>query len=53
MAGYFANENNMINIPEFGDLSMDSLIDVLPAGFMKEARDLAVCSVVKEDWRRG
>lgn len=41
-AGFFAQQSDLIEFPEFGDLSMDSLMDVLPAGFVKEARDLAV-----------
>lgn len=51
VAGYFANESDLINIPEFGDMSMDSLADVLPAGFMKEARNLAVCGSLLEGTR--
>lgn len=43
VAGFFAGRSDLVNFPEFGDLSMDNLLDVLPAGFMKEARDLAVC----------
>lgn len=42
VAGFFARQSDLIEFPEFGDLSMDSLIDVLPAGFMREARDLVV-----------
>lgn len=42
-AGFFAGRSDLIDFPEFGDLSMDSLMDVLPAGFVKDARDLAVC----------
>ncbi|KAH8592368.1 Lecithin:cholesterol acyltransferase-domain-containing protein [Bisporella sp. PMI_857] len=39
-AGFFAQKSDLIDFPEFGELSMDSLIDVLPSGFMKDARDL-------------
>jgi phospholipid:diacylglycerol acyltransferase len=42
VAGFFAGKSDLINIPEFSDLSMDAFMDVLPAGFVKEARDLAV-----------
>ena len=42
VAGFFAQKSDLIDLPELGDLSMDSLMDVLPANFMKEARDLAV-----------
>jgi phospholipid:diacylglycerol acyltransferase len=41
-AGFFARSNDLIEFPELGDLSMDSWIDVLPAGFVRDARDLAV-----------
>jgi hypothetical protein len=42
VAGYFAERNDLFDFPEFGDLSMDSLMDALPAGFLKDARDLQV-----------
>ena len=42
VAGYFARSNNLIDFPEFRELSMDSLLDVLPAGFVMDAKDLAV-----------
>lgn len=38
-AGFFANKSDLIEFPELGDIS---LMDVLPAGFMKDARELAV-----------
>jgi phospholipid:diacylglycerol acyltransferase len=41
-AGFFAQKSDLIEFPEFGDLSMDSIMDVLPAGFVRDARDLAV-----------
>jgi phospholipid:diacylglycerol acyltransferase len=41
-AGFFAKENNLIDFPELSDLTMDSLFDVLPAGLIKDARDLSV-----------
>jgi hypothetical protein len=43
VAGFFAGRSDLIDFPEFGELSMDSIIDVLPAGFVSDARDLAVC----------
>ncbi|KAJ9134805.1 Lecithin [Pleurostoma richardsiae] len=39
-AGFFAKSNDLIEFPEFGELSMDSLFDALPAGFVKDMRDL-------------
>jgi len=41
-AGFFAKNNDLIDFPELGGLSMDSLFDVLPAGFVKDMRDLVV-----------
>lgn len=41
-AGFFAQKNDLIDLPEFGDLSMDSVFDVLPAGLIKDAKDLSV-----------
>ncbi|KAB5542626.1 Lecithin:cholesterol acyltransferase [Coniochaeta sp. 2T2.1] len=40
IAGFFANSNDLINLPDIGELSMDSLLDVLPAGLVKDMRDL-------------
>ncbi|KZZ88997.1 Lecithin:cholesterol/phospholipid:diacylglycerol acyltransferase [Moelleriella libera RCEF 2490] len=39
-AGFFAKTNDLIDFPEIGELSMDSFLDVLPAGLIKDARDL-------------
>src|SRR5580692_6290090 len=39
-AGLFARSNDLIEFPELG--SMDSLLDALPANFVKDARDLIV-----------
>ena len=41
-AGFFAKNNDLIAFPEFGELSMESLFDVLPATFMKDIRELVV-----------
>ncbi|KAH8891667.1 LACT-domain-containing protein [Thozetella sp. PMI_491] len=39
-AGLFAKSNDLIDFPEIGELSMDSLFDALPAGLVKDMRDL-------------
>ncbi|KAI8627566.1 LACT-domain-containing protein [Xylariaceae sp. FL1651] len=39
-AGFLAQSNDLIEFPEFGDLSMDSLFDVLPAGLVTDMKDL-------------
>lgn len=41
-AGFFAQKSDLIGFPELGDLSMDSIMDVLPASFVRDARELAV-----------
>ncbi|CAG8971371.1 hypothetical protein HYALB_00006920 [Hymenoscyphus albidus] len=41
VAGIFAGKSDLIEFPELGDLSMDSLMDILPATFVQDARDLA------------
>lgn len=45
-AGFFAKSNDLIDFPEIGDLSVDSLLDALPAGLVKDVRDLVVCLLV-------
>lgn len=40
-AGFFAERNDLIEFPEFADLTMDSMMDIMPAGFMKDARKLS------------
>lgn len=43
VAGFFAGKNDLLELPEMLEgITMDSLMDVLPAGFVKDARDLAV-----------
>ncbi len=41
-AGFFAKSNDLIDFPEIGELSMDSLFDALPAGLVGDVRDLVV-----------
>ena len=41
-AGFLAKSNDLIDFPEIGELSMDSLLDALPAGLVKDMRDLVV-----------
>lgn len=46
VAGFFAQKNDLFEMPEFADLisdlNIDSLMEVLPAGFLQEARELKV-----------
>ncbi|KAH8645635.1 Lecithin:cholesterol acyltransferase-domain-containing protein [Xylariales sp. PMI_506] len=39
-AGFLARSNDLIDFPEIGELSMDSFMDVLPAGLVKDMGDL-------------
>lgn len=41
-AGFFAKSNDLIDFPEFGEISVDSLLEALPAGFVADIRDLLV-----------
>ncbi|EAQ92213.1 hypothetical protein CHGG_00448 [Chaetomium globosum CBS 148.51] len=41
-AGFFAQSNDLIDFPEIGELSMDSFFDVLPAGLVKDMRELVI-----------
>ncbi|KAH6614775.1 Lecithin:cholesterol acyltransferase-domain-containing protein [Chaetomium sp. MPI-SDFR-AT-0129] len=41
-AGFFAKSNDLIGFPELGDLTMDSFLDVLPAGLVKDMRELII-----------
>lgn len=39
-AGFFARSNDLIDFPEIGELSVDSLLDIVPAGLVKDVKDL-------------
>jgi phospholipid:diacylglycerol acyltransferase len=41
-AGFLAKSNDLIEFPEFGDLSMENLLDALPANLVGDMRDLVV-----------
>ncbi|KAH0565318.1 hypothetical protein GP486_001279 [Trichoglossum hirsutum] len=43
VAGYFANHNDVINInlDLLSELNLDSFFDVIPAGILREARDIS------------
>lgn len=43
-AGFFAKSNDLIDFPGIGELSVESLLDALPAGLVKDVRDLVVRS---------
>ncbi len=42
IAAFFAENNDMIDFSSFAGVNLDALLDVLPAGLVKEARDIQV-----------
>lgn len=43
VAAFFANRHDVINFEGLMDLNLESLIDVIPAGIVKDAKDITVC----------
>lgn len=43
VAAFFANRHDVISFDGLMDLNLDSLIDVIPAGVVKDAKDITVC----------
>lgn len=44
LALFFANQNEVISLDALMDLNLDSLIDVMPAGIVRDASQFSVCS---------
>jgi len=44
IALFFANQQEVINLDGLMDLNIDSLIDVIPQGIVRDAREFSVCS---------
>ena len=42
VAAYFANRQDVINFEGLLDMNLDSILDVIPAGIIREARDITV-----------
>lgn len=42
LAAFFAQQHSVIDLDGLLDLNLDSLLDVIPAGIIKDARDLTV-----------
>ena len=42
VAAFFANQSDVINLEGLMDLNLDSLLDVIPAGIIKDAKELTV-----------
>lgn len=47
VAAFFANQNDVISLEGLMDLNLDSLLDVIPAGIIRDAKELTVCLSVK------
>lgn len=46
VALFFANQNEVISLDALMDLNLDSLIDVIPAGIIKDAKEFSVCAKI-------
>lgn len=44
VAAFFANQHDVINLEGLVDFNMDSLLDVIPAGIVQDAKDITVRS---------
>lgn len=45
VAVFFANNEKIIDFTELASVNLDSIMDVLPMAFIKDAQDLQVCSL--------
>lgn len=55
VAAFFANRHDVISFEGLMDLNLESLIDVIPAGIVKDAKDITVCrspAVIHPEARR-
>lgn len=43
LAVFFAGNSDMVDLASLTDLNLDSILDVLPAGLVKDAQALQVC----------
>lgn len=42
VAAFFANQHDVINLEGVVDLNLESLLDVIPAGIIRDAKDITV-----------
>lgn len=42
LAAFFARQNEMLDLTVLGDWNLEGILDVLPAGLVKDAQDLQV-----------
>ena len=43
VAAFFAQQQEVVNLNGLLDLNLESLLDVIPAGIVNEAKDITVC----------
>jgi phospholipid:diacylglycerol acyltransferase len=48
IAALFANQNQMLDLAALQDINLESIIDILPAGILSDARNFQVSS---DSWR--
>ena len=55
VAAIFANQHDVINLEGLVDFNMESLLDVIPAGIVNEAKDITVCCfpLLQDLWEIG
>ena len=46
VAAFFASQHDVINLEGLVDFNMESLLDVIPAGIVKDAKDITVCCLL-------
>lgn len=51
-AAFFAGSNDMIDLSSLEGVNLDSILDVLPAGFLSEARELQVSRLLRSVQRQ-
>jgi phospholipid:diacylglycerol acyltransferase len=44
LAAFFAQTNDIIDLPGLDTMNLDNLMDILPAAFIRDAQQLQVCS---------
>lgn len=42
IAGFLANRHDVISLDMLADINLDALMDVIPAGILKDAKDIQV-----------
>lgn len=45
VAAFFAGNQDMLDLRALADVNLDSILDVLPAGLIKDAQALQVCGI--------